>query len=159
MTQHTVGIADLTAGAGNIILVTIGLGSCVAIALHDRAHRVGALAHVLLPHHALTAHTPNAGKAASTAVPAMLSRMRGLGATHEIEARLVGGASMFAPLLAPGAISLGARNVQAARAACAAHDIPSVGEAVGGDVGRSVSFDVSTGRVHVRTVRGDDVYL
>ena len=159
MTQHTVGIADLTAGAGNIILVTIGLGSCVAIALHDRAHRVGALAHVLLPHHALTAHTPNAGKAASTAVPAMLSRMRGLGATHEIEARLVGGASMFAPLLAPGAISLGARNVQAARAACAAHDIPIVGEAVGGDVGRSVSFDVSTGRVHVRTVRGDDVYL
>ena len=66
---------------------------------------------------------------------------------------------MFAPLLAPGAISLGARNVQAARAACAAHDIPIVGEAVGGDVGRSVSFDVSTGRVHVRTVRGDDVYL
>ena len=159
MTQHTVGIADLTAGAGNIILVTIGLGSCVAIALHDRARRVGALAHVLLPHHALTAHGPNAGKAASTAVPAMLSRMRGLGATHEIEARLVGGASMFAPLLAPGAISLGARNVQAARAACAAHDIPIVGEAVGGDVGRSVSFDVSTGRVHVRTVRGDDVYL
>ena len=159
MTQHTVGIADLTAGAGNIILVTIGLGSCVAIALHDRAHRVGALAHVLLPHQALTAHTPTAGKAASTAVPAMLSRMRGLGATHEIEARLVGGASMFAPLLAPGAISLGARNVQAARAACAAHDIPIVGEAVGGDVGRSVSFDVSTGRVHVRTVRGDDVYL
>jgi chemotaxis protein CheD len=159
MTQHTVGIADLTAGAQDITLVTIGLGSCLAIALHDRAHRVGALAHVLLPHHALTADTPSAGKAASTAVPAMLARMRALGATHEIDARLVGGASMFAPLLAPGAISLGARNVQAARAACAAHDIPIVGEAVGGDFGRSVYFDVSTGRVHVRTVRGEDVYL
>lgn len=148
MTQHTVGIADLTAGAGDITLVTIGLGSCVAIALHDRAHRVGALAHVLLPHHALTADTPSAGKAASTAVPAMLSRMHALGATRDIEARLVG-----------GAISLGARNVQAARAACAAHDIPIVGEAVGGDFGRSVYFDVSTGRLHVRTVRGDDVHL
>jgi chemotaxis protein CheD len=159
MTQHTVGIADLTAGAGDITLVTIGLGSCVAIALHDRAHRVGALAHVLLPHHALTADTPSAGKAASTAVPAMLSRMRALGATHDIEARLVGGASMFAALLAPGAISLGARNVQAARAACAAHDIPIVGEAVGGDFGRSVYFEVCTGRVRVRSVRGDDVHL
>jgi len=155
--QHTVGIADLTAGAGDITLVTIGLGSCVAIALHDRRHRIGALAHVLLPHHALTADTPSAGKAASTAIPAMLSRMRSLGATHDIEARLVGGASMFATLLAPGAISLGARNVQAARAACAAHDIPIVGEAVGGDFGRSVYFDVATGTVHVRTVRGDDV--
>ncbi len=159
MRQHTVGIADLTAGAGDITLVTIGLGSCVAIALHDRTRRVGALAHVLLPHHALTADAPSAGKAASTAVPAMLSRMQALGATRDIEARLVGGASMFATLLANGAISLGARNVQAARSACAAHDIRVVGEAVGGDFGRSVYFNVATGQVHVRTVRGDDVLL
>ena len=66
---------------------------------------------------------------------------------------------MFAPLLACGAISLGARNVQAARAACAAHDVPIVGEAIGGDFGRSVYFNVATGRVHVRTVRGEDVLL
>ena len=159
MKQHTVGIADLTAGAGDITLVTIGLGSCVAIALHDRTHRIGALAHVLLPHHALTADAPSVGKAASTAVPAMLSRMQALGATPDIEARLVGGASMFAPLLAQGAISLGARNVQAARAACAVHNIPVVGEAVGGNFGRSVYFDVATGRVEVRSVRGKDVLL
>ncbi len=159
MMQRTVGIADLTAGVGDITLVTIGLGSCVAIALHDRKHGIGALAHVLLPHRALTADAPSVGKAASTAVPAMLSRMHALGATHDIEARLVGGASMFAPLLAPGAISLGARNVQAARAACAAHDIPVVGEAVGGDFGRSVYFNLASGRLHVRTVRGEDVVL
>ncbi len=159
MTQHTVGIADLTAGAGEITLVTIGLGSCVAIALHDRTRRVGALAHILLPHHALTAHPSSAGKAASTAIPAMLSRMQALGATRDIDARLVGGASMFAALLAPGAISVGARNVQAARAACAAHDIPIVGEAVGGAFGRSVFFDVASGRIQVRTVRGNNVLL
>lgn len=159
MTTHTVRIADLTAGAGDLTLVTIGLGSCVAIALHDRAHRIGALAHVLLPHHALTADAPSAGKAASTAVPAMLARMQALGAEGEVEARLVGGASMFAALLAPGATSLGGRNVQAARAACAAHDVRIVGEAVGGDFGRSVYFDLATGRVRVRTVRGDDVLL
>lgn len=50
-------------------------------------------------------------------------------------------------------------RMQAARAACAVHDIRIVGEAVGGDFGRSVYFDVSTGRVHARTVRGDDVHL
>lgn len=79
MTQHTVGIADLTAGAGEITRVTIALGSCVAIARHDRTRRVGALAQILLSHHALIAHTPSAGKAASTAIPAMLSRMQALG--------------------------------------------------------------------------------
>jgi len=34
-----------------------------------------------------------------------------------------------------------------------------VGEAIGGDFGRSVYFNVATGRVHVRTVRGEDVLL
>lgn len=159
MTQKSVGIADLAVGAGDLTLFTVGLGSCVAIVLHDAECCVGGLAHVLLPHLALTAGAPKAGKVPSLAVPEMITRMRSLGASSEIRARLVGGASMFAPLLAPGSSGLGIRNVQAARAACAAADLPIVGEAVGGDFGRSVFFDVRTGRVDVRTVRGPHVIL
>ncbi|MBL0940649.1 MAG: chemotaxis protein CheD [Gemmatimonadaceae bacterium] len=159
MTQKAVGIADLAVGAGDLTLYTVGLGSCVAIALHDAECRVGGLAHVLLPHVALTVGVPKAGKVPGLAVPEMVSRMRALGATGEIQARLVGGASMFASLLSHGAASLGVRNVQAARAACAAADLPVVGEDVGGDYGRSVYFDVRTGRVDVKTVRGPHVVL
>lgn len=154
-----VGIADIEVGQGELTLVTTGLGSCVAVALYDATDRVGALAHVLLPHAALSSRPPRPGKFPSTAVPAMLERMRACGARGEIQARLIGGASMFGPLLPAGAMGLGVRNVKAARQACAAHDVPIVGEAVGGAMGRSLTFDVATGRIVVRSVRGDDVEL
>jgi chemotaxis protein CheD len=139
--------------------VTTGIGSCVAIALHDAESRVGGLAHVLLPHAALASRPSRPGKFPATAVPAMLARMRELGANGEISARLIGGASMFGGLLPSGAVGLGVRNVKAARQACVEHALPVVAEAVGGTMGRSVFFDVATGKVQVRTVRGDDVEL
>lgn len=159
MSAVTVGIADLDVRAGDATLVTIGIGSCVAIALHDAGNRVGGLAHVLLPHAALSSHPGRPGKFPATAVPAMLERMRELGARGEIRARLIGGASMFGGLLPSGSIGLGVRNVKAARQACVEHAVPVVAEVVGGTMGRSVFFDVATGRVQVRTVRGDDVEL
>lgn len=159
MSQITVGIADLAVAAGDMTLVTVGLGSCVAIALHDAASAVGGLAHVLLPHAALSSQPPRVGKFPATAVPAMVSQMRALGAVGEIRARIIGGASMFGPLLPQGSLGLGVRNVKAARQACASHNVPVVGEEIGGDAGRTVYFHVTSGRIQVRTVRGDDVEL
>jgi chemotaxis protein CheD len=159
MTQVTVRIADYAVGERGTTLVTIGLGSCVAIVLHAPASAVGGLAHVLLPNVNLSVEQQLPGKYASTAVPVMVQRMRELGAEGEIHARLVGGASMFAPLLAPGSMSLGSRNVAAAHAACAANDIPIVGQDVGGAHGRSVYFDVAAGTLHVRSIQQGDVHL
>jgi len=157
--QITVNIADYAAGAGHTLLVTVGLGSCVGIALFAPETRVGALAHVLLPNVNLSAAPALPGKYPATAVPAMVRRLRELGARGIIEARLVGGASMFVPLLAQGALSLGTRNIAAARAACAAAGIPVVGEDTGGTHGRSVYFDIAAGVVLVRSIRQGDVCL
>jgi chemotaxis protein CheD len=159
MTQVTVPIAELAVADGEATLVTIGLGSCVAVALYAPEHAIGALAHTVLPNINLTSLPPTPGKCASVAIPAMLKRMRDLGAAGEINARLIGGASMFAPLLAPGSLSLGARNVAAAHAACAASDVPIVAQDVGGVYGRSVYFEVATGAVHVRSIGRRDVEL
>ncbi|WP_396213628.1 chemotaxis protein CheD [Gemmatimonas sp.] len=159
MRQQTVAIADLAVVTDETLLVTTGVGSCVAIALHDATGRIGGLAHVLLPHAALSSLSPRVGKFPSTAVPAMLAQMRELGSTGEIHARLIGGASMFAPLLAAGSVGLGVRNLRAARQACADHAVPIVGEAVGGNMARSVYFNVATGAVQVRSVRGPHVEL
>jgi chemotaxis protein CheD len=52
--------------------------------------------------------------------------------------------------------SVGARNVVAARAALAAARVPVLGEDVGGESGRTVSFDVLTGSVKVKSVRGGE---
>lgn len=159
MTRITVRTADYAVGAGDVTLLTVGLGSCVGIALYARDARVGALAHSLLPNVNLSTERASAGKYPATAIPAMVRRMRELGAEGEIHARLIGGASMFGPMLAPGSLSLGARNVAAAHAACAAAEIPIVGQEVGGSHGRSVFFDVAGGHLLVRSIRGDDVRL
>ncbi len=152
-------IADYAVARGAARLVTVGLGSCVAIALHARASGAGGLAHIMLPHAALSNDSTSPGKFASTAVPHMLAQLRTLGVTNGIDARLIGGASMFAQLLPPGAVPLGARNVAAARAACAEAGIPIVGEDIGGGHGRNVFFDVDNGRVLVRSVAMGHVEL
>ena len=76
--------------------------------------------------------------------------MVALGAVHRrLTARLVGGASMFAMLQPAGTIQMGERNVHAARSVLHTHGIRLIGEAVGGDFGRSVDFDVATGLVAI----------
>ena len=146
-------VADLQVGGAGDLLVTIGLGSCIAIVLHDQVARVGGLAHVLLPSPALSRCDGNPAKTPQGAVPRLLELMAGRRASpRRITARLVGGASMFAALSPPGTIQMGERNVVATRQVLHAHGIPLVAEAVGGDYGRTVRLDVSDGRVEVRSV-------
>ena len=154
MSKLYVRVAELRAATAGTTLVTVGLGSCVAIVLHDPAARVGGLAHVLLPSPALArsaAHRP--ARVPQTAVPALLTAMTELGADrHRIEARLAGGASMFANLAAPGTIQMGERNLVATRTVLLHHEIPVMGEAVGGDFGRTVTFTIADGSVVVSSV-------
>jgi chemotaxis protein CheD len=160
VTEHKVKIGEWAVAVAPARIVTIGLGSCVAIVLHDARARVGGLAHVLLPAAGAGRDVEHPGKFPSSAVPCVLAEMRALGANGTITARLVGGASLFAALLSrDGAGAIGERNVAASRAALAAARVRVVGELVGGDVGRSVYLDVGSGRLDVRSVRGGDRVL
>lgn len=151
--HHAVGRADDT-------LVTLGLGSCVAILLHDPVARVGGMAHVLLPDKQLARDSSNLAKFASTAIPLLAEEVVALGGRRErLGARLVGGASMFASLMAPGTLNMGERNVIASREALRKLGIPIHAEEVGADYGRSVRFDVASGRVTVSSVGRPDVAL
>lgn len=146
-------VADLRAGTGDDILVTIGLGSCVAIVLHDAVARVGGLAHVLLPSPALSRRDSHPAKFPQTAVPRLLELMAEQGASaRRVTARLVGGASMFPGLGAPGTIQMGERNVVASRQALHQQGVAIVGEATGGDYGRTVRLWVADGRVEISSV-------
>ena len=146
-------VADLRSGTGTDILVTIGLGSCVGIVLYDATAHVGGLAHVLLPSPALSRQDGNAAKFPQTAVPLLLEQMGQQGASiRRISARLIGGASMFSGLGAPATIQMGERNVVASRQALHLHGVAIVGEATGGDFGRTVRLWVADGRVEVSSV-------
>ena len=146
-------VADLRVGSNHDVLVTIGLGSCVAVVLHDAAAQVGGLAHVLLPSPALSRKDDNPAKFPQTAIPRLLELMSPLGASpRRVTARLAGGASMFASLAAPGTIQMGERNTVACRQVLIHHGVPIVGQATGGDYGRTVRLWVADGRVEVSTV-------
>ncbi len=152
-------VADAAVEQGDITISTIGLGSCVAIMLHDADKRVGGLAHILLPSETLSQDRSNRAKFPATAVPLLLERMRALGANRtRIVAKLAGGASMFAALLPTSGLQMGERNLIAARSALARASIPVVAEDVGGGHGRNVFFRVASGDVEVKSmVRGDVV--
>lgn len=151
--ELVVRVADLRTGVANDTLLTVGLGSCVAILLYDAEARVGGMAHILLPSPALSRKDGNLAKFPQSAVPRLLELMAAEGAAvRRITARLAGGASMFSALAPPGTIQMGERNVVAARQVLNSHAVPLVGEAVGGDFGRTVRLRVSDGRVEVSTV-------
>jgi chemotaxis protein CheD len=146
-------VADWAAERGDGVLVTLGLGSCVAIMLHDPQSNAGAMAHVLLPSTSLARDITNHAKFPDTAVPFLIERLKRLGADpRRLVAKLAGGASMFSQLVTPGTILWGERNVLASRSALRTAEIPILKESVGGDRGRSIRFHVQDGRVEIRSV-------
>jgi chemotaxis protein CheD len=147
-------VGRMAVRCGPARLVALGLGSCVAVVLHDPVAAIGGLAHVLLPDRTAGRSDGAASRFARSAVPALLEAMHAAGGDRShLTARLVGGASMFAQLLPAGIASIGERNARAARDALAEAGIRIVGEAVGGDYGRSVGLEVATGRVWISSVR------
>ena len=160
MTDQHVRIAHHAVARGSGRLVTIGLGSCVAIAMHDARFRVAGLAHVLLPDPSVARDPTNQARFASTAVPLLIEEMRSMGARGALVAKLAGGAALFGNMLSGGTSGqMGSRNVVAARAALAAAGIPIIAEECGGNSGRSVTLDVNSGALLVRSVRGGERVL
>lgn len=140
-------------------LVSMGLGSCVGVALVDRERAVAGLAHVMLP--AANAAYSAPAKFADRAVPALLACIERLGAERErMVAVLAGGAQMFTGAKAGvGGLDLGARNEAAVRGALADAGIPVRAAATGGDRGRTVRVRVGEARVSVKEAGGVEVPL
>ena len=153
-TDIRVKVADLAVGRDEQTLITIGLGSCVAIMLYDPATRIGGLAHTLLPDESMARDRSNPAKFPAPAIALLIAEVTRLGADiRRFRAKLVGGASMFANLIPAGSINIGDRNLTASRRALAACGVPIIAEDVGSDHGRSVHFFLDDGRVEVRSLK------
>jgi chemotaxis protein CheD len=158
--QVPVRMGDVKVAADASVLFTIGLGSCVAVALYDARTKLGGLAHAMLPHPDSGRQDAPPGRFATTAIRELLARMAAQGAAPErVRARIIGGASMFRDVLEAEGLRLGRRNVEAARGALAAAGIPVDGEDVFGTYGRSVFLRTSDGKLLITSVHHDDVVL
>lgn len=144
-------VGEMAVLEGPGTLCASGVGSCVIVTLCDRISRVGALAHALLPtspHPRDGNSSPGDIKYVDAAIDAMLERMSAYGAKKKnLEAKIVGGASMFAAFQS----NVGKDNIAAAKAKLEAEGIELVGECIGGNIGRSVEFCVASGLVTTKT--------
>jgi chemotaxis protein CheD len=139
------------------VLVSLGLGSCIGLAVLDRRVGVAGLAHVVLP--ASDGHSsPNLMKFADHAVPELIERLVALGARRaRLEAVLVGGASMFA--VTTSALEVGTRNETAVRDQLEARRVPVIASETGGARGRTIRVHVTNTRVTVREAGGTETDL
>lgn len=147
-------IAEFKVVKGDAVLVAIGLGSCVGVALYDIEQQVGGMAHILLP--GKGDKNDNPYKFAETSIKAMVNEIVSMGGKIDsLNAKLVGGANMFA-WMGDAKKTVGERNVNAARETLKELNIPIVSEDVGGHDGRSVEFHPGTGKIILRNALGEE---
>lgn len=139
------------------VLVALGLGSCIGLALLDRIGGVAGLAHIMLPE-AGDDGGPE-GKYADRAVPALVERMMMLGARpRRLEAVLVGGAQMFSFGNGSG-LDIGGRNERATREALERAGIPVRAASTSGSKGRTIKVYVESGLVTAKEAGGAEEQL
>ncbi|MBE8539208.1 chemotaxis protein CheD [Geoglobus acetivorans] len=155
--EHLIGIGEFRVVKGLAVLKTIGLGSCIGLALYDPYNKVGGLAHVMLP--SSKNGTVKSAKYADHAVEMMLSAMKRLGSKERnIVAKLAGGAQIFKHMNM-NLLKIGDRNVDAIKNILESQGIKIVSEDVGGDVGRSVYFYTDSGKMLVKYSNGVELWI
>ncbi len=135
------------------LLIALGLGSCIGLALVDRRTGVAGLAHIVLPAGNPAADDPPV-KYAPTGVPFLVKEIVALGARRpRLEAVIVGGASMFATSPSAG-LEVGQRNEAAVREELGRARIPVLAAATGGNRGRTVRVHLDGCRVSAKVAGG-----
>jgi len=147
-----IGIAEMDACRGEGVLTTLGLGSCVGVALHDKTNLVGGLVHIMLPESRGGGDAGNRAKYADLGIPDLVTMMVRLGARQAtMVAKLAGGAHMF-QRGAKDVIMVGQRNVEACLTALKALGIPITAKDTGGSHGRTIELNTATGALKIKTV-------
>ena len=146
-----VGIADMNVTVSPNKLITVGLGSCVGIALYDKMSGVGGLAHIMLPDSSQFSNVTNSAKFADLAIPILIKKIEGIGGRQRnLKAKIAGGASMFNFSDKAMVMDIGNRNGIAVRDALKKYSIPLIAEEIGGNKGRTMIFDTASGIVQIR---------
>lgn len=152
--NYPVDIAKMRVARSPDRLYSLGLGSCVGVAIYDPIARIGGLIHILLPSFAeFDGNAHSRTKFADSGINELVSAMIGQGAARfRLKAKIAGGAAMFASQnIGPGG-SIGDRNVESSRQTLRNLGIQLVAQDVGGNKGRTIYFDIETGRLTIKMV-------
>ncbi len=148
-----VGMADLKLCISPDSVTTLGLGSCVGVAIRDTQNKVGGLAHVMLPDSSAIRNNVNIYKFADTGIAELVRLMEEKGAKRSrMVAKIAGGAQMFAFQNKNDLVRVGERNVEASIKKLKELKIPILAQDTGDSYGRTVIFYPENGDFVIRAV-------
>ena len=148
-----VGMADLNICHTPDAITTLGLGSCVGVALYDKTTKIAGLVHVMLPDSTKVRNNSNIAKFGDTGIRELLKRVVAAGASKpRLIAKIAGGARMFEVSGLSDVGNIGARNAEAAKAILKELGIRLVAEDTGLNYGRTVELHCDTGEFYIKSV-------
>lgn len=150
-----IGMAELDVVKCPQNITTLGLGSCVGIALYDKVTKIGGMVHVVLPDSKSVSGPIKRAKFADTGVVELYEKMVKAGANKaSIVAKLAGGAHMFGGLGdgKNNVMKVGDRNAFNSKMAIMKLKIPIIAEDLGGSFGRTIELNTDDGSLMVKTV-------
>ena len=153
MSMIKVGMADFNICKAPDAITTLGLGSCVGIALYDQKRKVAGLAHIMLPDSTAVKNNSNIAKFADTGIDACIDMMIKNGASRiGLTAKIAGGAQMFAFGSNNDMLRIGERNVEAVKRKLRLLGIRILAEDTGKSYGRTIEFYPQTGELLIKAV-------
>lgn len=148
-----VGMADLNICKNPDIITTLGLGSCIGIALYDPVTKIGGLAHIMLPDSTKMKNNTNIAKFADTGIEELVHRMVAAGVSRSrLVAKIAGGAKMFEVSGLSDVGNVGERNAEASKEKLKQLGIPLLAEDTGLNYGRTVELHCETGEFYIKSV-------
>lgn len=148
-----VGMADLKVCHAPDAVTTLGLGSCVGVALYDKVTKIAGLVHVMLPDSTQVRQNSNKAKFADTGIDELIKVMAAAGANRSrLTAKIAGGAQMFAFSGNSDMLRVGERNVEAVKRKLSALGIRVLAEDTGLNFGRTVEFYPESGDFVIKAV-------
>ncbi|MGC3998683.1 MAG: chemotaxis protein CheD [Anaeromyxobacter sp.] len=152
MNLVTVGIGGLevTADAGSV-LITHGLGSCIAVIVYDPRRKIGGMLHFQLPTSTLSPERAlqSPGTFADTGIPLLFEKMYALGSKKgDIVVKAAGGGNFHND---GGTFDIGKRNHTMMRKIFWKAQVLVAAEDVGGSRSRTARLFVDTGQVTIQS--------
>lgn len=152
MNTVVIGMAEIGIVKAPQKITTLGLGSCIGVALYDRVSKIGGMVHIVMPD---SGNKPGICKAkfADTGVDELLRQMIKAGANRNtIVAKMAGGAHMFGGLGKTDSLRVGERNAYKSKLAIMRLHLPLMVEDVGGTYGRTIELDTTDGSLLIKAV-------
>ena len=132
-------------------LITYSLGSCLGVVLWDEKARIGGLIHCMLPQSRVDSEKAIKTPAmfVDTGIPLLFKKMAELGSHKKnIIIKAAGCSQIMDP---EGHFQIGERNFTILRKLLWKNDLLIHSKSIGGNISRTISLDVGTGKTLIRT--------